>query len=232
MRTLPLTLATLCLTLGGLWGCQSKSGEDKKNAILSAPAACETDKDCADGFICTEKKCLKGQRSAEELAAERAKKAKEKAAAAAKKKETKPGEGRLTVRICPGFKNTPEAIGTIVAVHQETKKRKVLHMATEAPELGWQMEFTFYSLPLGTYDVTANYGIQKGGVPDTVWLKCDKKAKPCREEPIAFVGGRATEHESVVEVREIEVVLPENEPPREKNDKGEPKLKACDFVAE
>jgi len=216
MRTLPLTLATLCLTLGGLWGCESKSGEDTRNKILSAPAACETDKDCADGFICTEKTCQKGERSAAEKKAERDAKAKAKAEAAAKKTATKPGEGRLIVRICPGFKNTPEAIGTIVAVHQETKARKVLHMATEAPELGWQMEFTFHSLPLGTYDVTANYGIQKNGVPDTVWLNCDKKAKPCREET----------------TREMTVVLPENEPPRAKNDKGEPKLKACDFVAE
>lgn len=210
------TLAIPCLLLGGLWACQSESGADKRNEILAAPAPCETDKECADGFICQEKTCQKGERSAKELAARRAAEAKKKADEEAKKRAVKPGEGRLTVRICPGFKNTPEAIGTLIATHQETKKRKVLHMAMEAPELGWQMEFTYPSLPLGVYDVTADYGIQKGGVPDVVRLKCDPKAKPCREETI----------------REITVVLPENEPPRERNEKGEPKLKACDFIAE
>lgn len=219
MRTLPLTLAALSLTIGGLWGCKSDE-DDPLKKMLRKPAACETDKECADGFVCNDKKCVEGERTADEKkamrAAEAKAKAEAKAAAEAKKNETKAGEGRLIVRICPGFKNTPEAIGTIIAVNQETKARKVLHMATEAPELGWQMEFTFASLPLGIYDVTANYGIQKKGVPDTVWLKCDDKARPCRDETI----------------REMTVVLPENEPPREKNDKGEPKLKACDFVAE
>lgn len=209
-------LGLSCLMLLGPWACESKSGADTRSKILGAPAPCETDKECADGFICQEKKCTKGERTAQELAARRAEEAKKKAEAEAKKRAVKPGEGRLTVRICPGFKNTPESIGTIIAIHQETKARKILHMAMEAPELGWQMEFTFPSLPLGTYDVTTDYGIQKGGVPDVVRLKCDPKAKPCREETI----------------REMTVVLPENEPPREKNEKGEPKLKDCDFIAE
>lgn len=213
MRSLPF-LAVPCLLLA-LVGCE-KSGEDARSKILGAPAPCETDKACADGFICQDNKCQKGARSAEEIKAQKAAEAKKKAEEKAAERAVKPGEGRLTVRICPGFKNTPESIGTIIAVNQETGKRHILHMAMETPELGWQMEFTFPSLPLGTYDVTADYGIQKGGVPDVVKLKCDPKAQPCRDEL----------------VREMTVVLPENEPPREKNEKGEPKLKACDFIAE
>jgi len=216
MRTLPLTFAVIALSLGGLWGCEDKGGNDARNKILGAPAPCETDKECADGFVCNDKKCVKGERTAAEKQAEAKKKAAEKAAKAAAKTATKPGEGKLVVRICPFFKNIPEAIGTIIAVNQETKKRHLIHLAMVTPELGYQSEFTFYSLPLGTYDVTTDYGIQKGGVPDIVKIKCDPKAKPCRDELI----------------REMTVVLPENDPPREKKEDGTFKPKACDFVAE
>lgn len=215
MRTAPI----LALLVLALVGCQQERGGDAKKRILGTPAKCETDKQCADGFICKEGRCNAGERTAEEKAAMAAAEAKKRAEEEAAKNRPKDGEGRLIVRICPGFKNTPESIGTIIATHQETKKRHLLHMAMEAPELGWQMEFTFRSLPLGTYDVTADYGIQKGGVPDVVRLGCDKKdpkARPCREDTI----------------REMTVVLPENEPPREKNEKGEDKLKDCDFIAE
>lgn len=211
MRT-PLIVVTL--TALTALGCQ-KTADDGKSRFLEA-ATCETDETCADGYICTEGRCKEGKRSAEEIAAKKAADAKEKAEAEAAKNRPKDGEGRLIVRICPGFKNTPEAIGTLIATHQETKSRQLLHMAMEAPELGWQMEFTFRSLPLGTYDVTADYGIQKGGVPDVVRLECDPKAKPCRDKTI----------------REMTVVLPKDEAPRKKNDKGEIELKACDFVAE
>jgi len=175
MRTPLIAAALACLTV---LGCQKS--EEGPGRFLSA-AACETDEKCADGYICTDGTCQKGERSAEEIAAKKAAEAKKTAEEEAAKQRPKDGEGRLIVRICPGFKNTPEAIGTLIATHQETKRRHLLHMAMEAPELGWQMEFTFRSLPLGTYDVTADYGIQKGGVPDVVRLECDPKAKPCRE---------------------------------------------------
>lgn len=211
-----LIFALLALALG----CQSPEGGDARSRLLgAAPAKCETDQQCGDGFTCQDNRCLPGERSATERAALQAAEAKKAADEAALKAKPKEGEGRLIVRICPGFKNTPEAIGTLIATHQETKQRHLLHMAMEAPDLGWQMEFTFRSLPLGVYDVTADYGIQKGGVPDVVRLPCDKKApkaRPCREDTI----------------REMTVVPPEKEAPREKNEKGEDKLKDCDFIAE
>ncbi len=72
-------------------------------------------------------------------------------------------------------------------------------------------------MPLGKYDVTATYGIQKGGKPNVAQLKCDATTKlTCRDELI----------------REIEVVLPKDEPPVEKNDKGKVIKRPCDFIAE
>ena len=103
-----------------------------------------------------------------------------------------------------------------MAVHQETKKRHPLHLALETPEGGWKTEYRYTSLPLGKYDVTANYGVNVRGKVEVVKLKCDKKAKPCRDETI----------------REMEVVLPTNEPAREIGTDGKPKFKACDWVAE
>lgn len=206
----------LCVALLALAGCNDEA-QSRYDKFKTAAADCKTDGDCADGFICTEKKCLKGKRSAAEIAEKAKAKAKKEAEAAAKKLEVKPGEGRLRVRLCPGFKNTPEAIGTIVAVHQQTKKKHFLHLARETRDLAWETEFLFPSLPLGTYDVTADYGIQKGGRPDVIRLKCDKKAKPCREESI----------------REMTVVLPKDEPPPPpKREDGKRTYKPCDWVAE
>ena len=199
-----------------LVGCNDKA-QSKFDKFKTAPADCKTDEDCAKGFICTDKKCLTGERSAAELAEKRKAKQQAEQAKLAKKFEIKPGEGRLKVRICPGFKNTPEALGTIIAIHQETKKKHFLHLARETKEFYWETEFIFPSLPLGTYDVTADYGIQKGGRPDVVRLKCDKKAKPCRDENI----------------REMTVVLPKDEPPPPKpKEPGKKAYKPCDWTAE
>ena len=198
-----------------LMACSDKKGS-RFDDIKFAPAACTTDQDCAKGFICSEKVCTKGERSATELAAQRKAKADEKAKKAAAKLVVKPGEGRMRIRLCPGFKNTPESIGTVVAVHQTTKKKNFLHLARETPDLGWRVEFLFPSLPLGVYDVTADYGIQKNGRADVVKLKCDPKAKGCRDETI----------------REITVVLPKDETAPELDEKGKPKPRPCDWVAE
>ena len=72
-----------------------------------------------------------------------------------------------------------------------------------------QSEFTFYSLPLGKYEVYANYGVQVNGQFDTHRLKCDPKAKkrPCENE----------------QLRVVEVVLPKDM----KTEKLE-----CDWIAE
>ncbi len=205
-------MAAAALTLG----CND-TAQSKYDKFKTAAADCTSDNDCATGFVCTEKKCLKGKRSAAEIAAKAKAKADKAAAERAKKLAVKPGEGRLRVRLCPGFKNTPEAIGTIVAVHQKTKKKHFLHLARETRELAWETEFLFPSLPLGTYDVTADYGIQKGGRPDVIRLKCDKKAKQCRDGSI----------------REMAVVLPKDEPPPPpKREDGKRTYKPCDWVAE
>jgi hypothetical protein len=214
MRAFTFGLTTLVAL--ALFACDSGKDEERANRFKFSAPSCETDKNCIDGFICKEKKCHKGKRTAAELAAQRKAKADAKREKEAAKKRVKPGEGRLHVRLCPAFKNTPESIGTIVAVHQETKSRHMVHLATETPDLGYQSVFSFYSLPLGTYDVTCTYGIQVRGIPDVSKMKCDKEAKPCRDELI----------------REMQVVLPADEAPPEMDDKGKPKMKPCDFQAE
>ena len=208
------SIAIMAVALFGL-GCDGKK-EDPYAKFKTAPAPCETDSNCIKGFICKDKKCTKGERSAAELAEKAKTEAEAKKKAAAKKNAVKPGEGRLYVRLCPGFKNTPSAIGTVMAVHQETKKRHPLHLALLTPEGGWKTEYRYPSLPLGKYDVTANYGVNVRGKVEVVNLKCDPKAKPCRDKTI----------------REMEVVLPADEPAREKGPDGKPKFKACDWVAE
>ncbi len=211
-----LTLGLIALFTLPLLACDGPSSQDRLNSAIFDAADCEKDNDCIKGFICKEKKCQKGKRSAAEKAANRKAKANAKRKKEQARKMVKPGEGRLHVRLCPAFKNTPESIGTIVAVNQETKARHMVHLATETPDLGYQSVFSFYSLPLGKYDVTCSYGIQVRGIPDVQKMKCDKKAKPCRDEL----------------VREMEVVLPANEPKPELNDKGKVKMKPCDFQAE
>ncbi len=199
-------------------GCDGGQSQEDRIKALQSPAKCTTDKNCAKGFICSDKKiCAKGERSAAEKAA--ADKAEEKTRmdAIAAKKAVKSGEGRLHVRLCPVFKNTPEALATIVATHQKTKKKHSLNLAMVVPDGGWQDEFTFPSLPLGTYDVGITYGIQSRGRPDVVAIKCHKKAKPCRDEII----------------RELEVVLPKDAPPIKFDKKTKKPIKRpCDFLAE
>jgi hypothetical protein len=179
-------------------------------------AKCETDKDCASGHICKEGRCAKGERTKEELAAAAAEKQK-KQAEARKPKGPKPGEGQMRVRICPFFKNTMEAIGTIIATHQETKKKHYIHLARVTPELGFQDVFVFESLPLGTYEVDANYGIQVRGQPEVSELKCHEKVqkKACLEG----------------KTRLIEVTA-DPLPPAETDKEGKALPFPCDFIAE
>ncbi len=124
----------LLLALFAMAGCEKGEGSkanDSKKWVTAAK--CKTDKDCADGFICNgedgKKTCQKGERTAAEKAAK--KKADDEAhkKRLAAKHTPDAGQGRLHVRICPFFKNTPESIGTITAVSQATKKKTQLHMA-------------------------------------------------------------------------------------------------------
>lgn len=212
--------AALAVALVSPLACKDKPQAEQNPLWKQAPAPCSTDKDCAEGFICKNEKCAPGERTPEEQAALKKKEAEAAAKAAAAAKGPKPGEGSLTVRICPGFKNTMEAIGTITAKHQETGKEHYLHLAMVVPEMGWQSEFTFPSLPPGKYDVTATYGIQSRGRAEVVKLECDPKARPCRD---GFV-------------REFEVAAaqPGSTPEPAKADDSDAgrKLKPCDWVAE
>ena len=197
-------------------GCNQKTA-DQANRFKTMAADCKKDDDCAKGFICTEKKCTKGKRTKAELAARAKAKAEAKRKALAAKRAVKPGEGRMRVKICPFFKNTPEAVGQITAIHQTTKKKHYIHLALATPELSAQSEYFFYSLPLGKYDVTARYGIQKGGKHDLVDLKCDPKSKlACRDK----------------KVREIDVVLPKDMPKPKPGKDGKPPRVPCDWIAE
>ncbi|MBM4290812.1 MAG: hypothetical protein FJ138_04720 [Deltaproteobacteria bacterium] len=197
--------ALLCLS--ALSACNS----EKKKV---RGGSCKVDDDCAEGWICDpERFCTPGQRSAEELAA------RERAEAEARQRQrqtrveqemtTQKGEGRLSVKICPFFKNVSDSVGSVIAVHADTKRRHILSLQMETPKGNMRSEFTFPSLPLGKYTLTANYGIQVNGVFDTHPLKCDPKAT--RRECVD--GG----------TRVVEVVLPERD------------VKAaleCDWIAE
>jgi hypothetical protein len=207
--------------LAGFVACESNKPD--VNKFVTA-AKCTSDDNCGEGFICKDAEgggmtCQKGARTAaEKKAAKKAKYAAKKAARDARR-AAKPGEGRMQLRLCGGFKNTPESIGTIIAVHQETKKRHFIHLAREVDDLGWEEFFAFWSVPLGKYDVTIDYGVQKGGVASMVKMKCDARTKmPCRDEVI----------------REVEVVLAETPmaAPLPKNKEGKVIKPACDWLVE
>ncbi|MEZ4465722.1 MAG: hypothetical protein R3F60_00005 [bacterium] len=214
-RTLPLAVFALCLA-----ACGSGSKEDPADKFMKA--SCKSDDACAEGFICEMKDgngtCVKGERDKAALAAKAKAEEEERKAKEAAKRETKPGEGRLEVRICPLFKNTPEAIGTIIAKNVETGKETYIHMAREVPDLSWQDIFTFWSLPLGAYEVTATYGIQVKGRAEVVKLKCYDKVKKseCKDEVI----------------RLMEVVPPDQLPAPEKDKDGNVIKKPCDWIVE
>ena len=209
MRHAPLTLLTLAalLALAALSGCNS----EKKKV---RGGSCKVDDDCAEGWICDpERFCTPGQRSASELAAREKAEAeareRERVAREAERQVTQKGEGRLSVKICPFFKNVSDSVGSVIAVHAETKRRHILSLQMETAKGNMRSEFTFPSLPLGKYSLTANYGIQVNGVFDTHPLKCDPKAT--RRECVD--GG----------TRLVEVVLPESD--------SKAALE-CDWVAE
>lgn len=194
------------------YGCNEKS-----RFVPAVDAkSCETDNDCIKGFVCNALKCLKGKRTAAELEAKRTALLEAEKKAEAKRDLVKPGEGRLVIRICPFFKNTSSASAQLFAVHQKTKKKHWMALHNKTPENGLQTVFKFPSLPLGSYDVNLRMGIRVNGQHDLSDMNCDPKARPCREGTI----------------REMDVILPKDEPPPEKKEDGSPKLPPCDFIAE
>lgn len=198
---LTFTLLTLLL---------SACSDDKKKR---RGGSCKSDEDCLGGWICEEMFCTPGQRNASELAAKKdaLKKAREekKKALEAEKTKTKPGEGRISFKICPFFRNVNGSVGSIIATHVKTQERKIISLQMETEKNDERSEFTFYSLPLGQYEVYANYGIQVDGKFDTHRLKCDPKAnqRACKGD----------------ELRVVEVVAP---------DQISKESLECDWIAE
>ena len=197
---------TLIMTLVVFNAC------DSKKKVKLGPS-CSSDDDCAGGWICEKEHCARGKRTAEELAQRQAKieaeKMRKRKAKIAARTQTKKGQGRVSVKLCPFFKNTFASVGSIVAVNQKTKFREMISMQMETEKNMTQSEFTFYSLPLGTYEIYATYGVQVEGKFDTHRLKCDPKAtkRACKDG----------------ELRIVEVVLP-------KDMKKE--ALECDWIAE
>ena len=196
----------VCMLSASLFACQGK----KK----PTGAYCKGDSDCAEGWICEASYCAQGERDQKEvLARKKAKqeaKEKRRKEREIKKRQTKPGEGRVTFRICPFFKNTSDSVGSIGLIHLETKKREIMSLQMEVTKDSMQSEFTFYSIPLGKYEVYATYGVESNGRFDTHRLKCDPKVttRPCKND----------------ELRIVEVVLPENDVKKIRPD--------CDWIAE
>lgn len=213
MRALSLLLVLPCLI-----ACGESQQSDPRAKFMTA--SCKSDDTCAKGFVCQDGTCQKGERSKEELAKREADKKAEAARKLAEKRQVKPGETRMEVRVCPVFKNTPEAIGTITAKHAETGKEHHIHMALVTDEGGWQDVFTYWSLPLGKYEVTASYGINVRGQAETVLLKCHdsivKNEKVCKNKVI----------------RLMEAVPLDQIPPKKKDDKGEEIKIPCDWIVE
>lgn len=189
MRTALPALFFAGLSALALGACGDSQKADPRDKFMTA--SCKTDDTCAEGFICKDGTCAKGERSKADLAKKAAEEAAEVAKKAAEKTATKPGDTRLEVRICPVFKNTPEATGTIKAKHVESGEEHLIHMALAVKEGGWQDVFTYYSVKPGKYEVTASYGINTRGHIETVLLKCHdkiiKNKKLCKDGVIRLV---------------------------------------------
>ena len=204
-------LAQLCLLILSLSILILSACSDTKKKRRGG--SCKSDEDCLGGWICEEQFCTPGERSAAELAdkKEALKKAREakKKALEAEKTKTKPGQGRVSFKICPYFRNVSGSVGSIIATHTETKERAIISLQMETEKNMQRDEFTFYSLPLGRYEVIANYGVQVDGKFDTHRLKCDPKGtkRACKGD----------------EVRIVEVVTP---------DKMSKDSLECDWTAE
>jgi hypothetical protein len=224
----PLLLA---LGVGGLSACDkaAEGGSETKAADqdkAKAPTFCHWDEDCAvkPGFICNDGRCEKGERTAEQKAAIQAlrdkMKAEEEAKAQAKAEAERPpgpNEGRLWIRVCPFFKRTAEAVAEITATNKSTGQKYSLHLESVTQPGEIRSEFAFPKVPVGDYDVVADYGIRVTSTQNQVArLKCDKKAKPCREGTI----------------REISVVPIAQEPAPKVGKDGQPEHRPCDWIAE
>ena len=229
MRIVPAVLALVALSLalvaceksGGPGGPGGPGGKDTPPSA-PVPPSCTWDEDCKNPkYICMYEKCVKGERTVEAKAAiaEQRKADAEKALAKAEAdRPPGPGEGRLMVRICPFVRKTGQFTARVNAKSKATGMVTTLQLE-DLIEFGKvQSEFLFRKLPLGEYEVTADYGVKVGAQRDVVTLMCDKKARqPCAKDK---------------STRSMKVVPLLEEPAPKLDENGKPERKPCDWIAE
>lgn len=209
-------------------GCDKGGGKDAagkagdKPAEVAAGGPCTWDEDCkSEKLICMYEKCVKGERTPEAkamIALQR--KADEEKAKAKAEADRPPGpnEGRLLVRVCPFVKKTGQFTARVTAKSKATGQETTLQLEDLIEFNAVQSEFLFRKLPVGDYEVKADYGVKVGAQRDVVALKCDKKGKqPCAKDGLT---------------RLMSVVPVAAEPPRKLDENGKPEKKPCDWTAE
>lgn len=222
-----MTRLVLALTLiFALPACEKSTDKTAagKDAPPSAPvpASCQWDEDCANPkYICMYEKCVKGERSEEAkkaIEAQRKADAEKARLKAEADRPPGPGEGRLMVRICPFVRKTGQFTSKVTAKSKATGQETTLLLEELLRPDQVQSEFLFRKLPVGEYEVTADYGVKVGQQRDVVQLKCDKKAKqPCAKDKLT---------------RLMTVVPVDQEPAPKIGENGKPEKKPCDWVAE
>ncbi len=220
-------IAGILSLAGALAGCKPEGGADGKKTegdTIKNPAICHWDEDCIKpGTICQDGRCDVGTRTPEQKAAIQALRDKQKAKAEAEAEKNRPpgpNEGRLWFRVCPFYKKTPFAVAEITATNKASGQQFKMRLEEVLRMDELRSEFAFPKVPIGDYEVVADYGIRDGAGDKAgaqmVRLKCDKKAKPCRDGLI----------------REVTVVPVDQEPPEKKDAKGATIKRPCDWIAE
>lgn len=222
--TARLPLAGLLVLAGlALAGCEKPASKDAdKKAEAPAPSSCAWDEDCkSDKHICMYEKCVKGERTPEAKAAIALQRKADEEKAKAKAEADRPpnaSEGKLMVRICPFVKKTGQFTARVTAKSKATGVETALQLEDLMEFGGIQSEFLFRKLPLGDYELKADYGVKVGATRDVVALKCDKKGKqPCAKDGLT---------------RLMTVVPVGQEPPPKIDENGKPERKPCDWTAE
>jgi hypothetical protein len=200
------------------------SGAGAKAPEAPVPASCAWDEDCKnDKYICMYEKCVKGERSPEAKAAIAAQRKADEEKAKAKAEADRPpgpGEGKLTVRICPFVKKTGQFTAQVTAKSKATGQSTTLVLEDLIDFGGHQSEFVFRKLPVGDYEVTADYGVKVGAKRDVVTLECDKGKngrQPCAKDK---------------QTRLMTVVPIGQEPPPKIDKDGKVEKKPCDWTAQ
>lgn len=222
-------LAGPVLALSFFGACEKPSGapstgSEAKAALAAAPASCAWDEDCkSDKLICMYEKCVKGERTPEAKAAIAAQRKADEEKAKAKAEADRPpgpGEGKLTVRICPFVKKTGQFTAQVTAKNKATGQSTALTLEDLIDFGAYQSEFVLRKLPVGDYEVTADYGVKVGAKRDVVPLSCDKSKngrQPCAKDGVT---------------RLMSVVPIGQEPPPKVDKDGKVEKKPCDWTAQ